>query len=187
MNTGLHEPDNDVLEKARRGGAEHREHSDQRGLRFFRASRPEDILAIRDIAHEFHAESRYRHLPFSERKFTRLFSEAISNPEMLAVYVQHKDRTVGLLQAGASDYYLGEGGRIATVYVMYVSGKVRRTLVGGRVGLRLIRIVSDWAKRQGAYELHIHSTSGIEPERTDKLLRRLGFKTFGGNYVSLSG
>ncbi|MGK2226858.1 MAG: hypothetical protein ACI9GK_000664 [Devosia sp.] len=44
-------------------------------------------------------------------------------------------------------------------------------------------MVCDWAKAQGAEELHIHSTSGIDPERTDKLLTRLGFKAYGGNYA----
>ncbi len=53
----------------------------------------------------------------------------------------------------------------------------------GRIGLKLIRMVTDWAKSQEAIEMHIHSTSGIDPERTDKLLSRLGFKTYGGNYA----
>ena len=44
-------------------------------------------------------------------------------------------------------------------------------------------MVCDWAKAQGAEELHIHLTSGIDPERTDKLLTRLGFKAYGGNYA----
>lgn len=59
---------------------------------------------------------------------------------------------------------------MATVYVMYVSAKIRSTFLGGKVGLKLIRMVSDWAQAQAAEELHIHATSGIDPERTDKLL-----------------
>ena len=43
-------------------------------------------------------------------------------------------------------------------------------------------MASDWAKAQNATELHVHSTSGIDPERTDKLLKRLGFRAYGGNY-----
>lgn len=155
------------------------------GLKMFRASAQEDILAIRDIAIEFHAESRYGHLPFSERKFIRFFSKAISNPNAtLAIYVQHKGVTVGVLNAGIGDYYLADGGRMATVYVMYVSKTVRHSILGGRVGLKLLRIVSDWAKAQRAGELHIHATSGIEPERTEKLLRRVGFEGYGGNYAA---
>lgn len=153
------------------------------GLRIFRATQQEEILAIRDIALEFHNESRYAHIPFSEKKFVRAFSKGISSPEdTLAIYVQHQGKTVGLLSAGAGDYYLGEGGRMVTIYAVYVSASIRDSLLGGKVGLKLIRMAGDWAKAQRAEELHIHATSGIEPKRTDKLLRRLGFKTFGGNY-----
>lgn len=153
-------------------------------LEIFRATSQEEILRIRDIAHEFHAESRYAHLPFSEKKFIRAFSKGISNPhDTLAVYVRYGDETIAVLNAGVGDYYLGEGGRMATIYVMYVSAKYRGSLLGGKVGLKLIRMVTDWAKTQGAEELHIHATSGIDPQRTDKLLSRLGFKTYGGNYV----
>ncbi|MGJ8528312.1 hypothetical protein [Maritalea sp.] len=154
------------------------------GLKIFRATRQEEILKIKDISLEFHGESRYAHLAFSEEKFIRAFTKAIRNPhDTLAIYVQYRGETVAVLNAGAGDYYLGVGGRMVTIYVMYVSAKVRHTLLGGKVGVKLLRIVSDWAKSQHAKEIHIHSTSGIEPERTDKLLTRMGFKVIGGNYV----
>jgi hypothetical protein len=153
-------------------------------LKIIRATRIEEITEIRDIAHEFHAESRYAHLPFSEEKFARFCSNSLLRPEEnIALYVQYRGKTVGILTAGSGDYYLGEGGRLVTVYVMYVSARVRDTLLGGKIGVRLIRMVSEWARAQLAEELHIHSTSGIDPERTDKLLSRLGFKTYGGNYA----
>ncbi|HEY8577187.1 MAG TPA: hypothetical protein VIL88_12695 [Devosia sp.] len=153
------------------------------GLKVFRAIRQEDILAVRDIALEYHAESRYAHIPFSERKFIRVFSKAISSPnDTLALYVQHNGRTVGMLNAGAGDYYLGEGGRMVTVYALYVSKPIRATTLGGRITIKLLRILNEWARAQLAEEVHVHVTSGVEPERTDRLLRRLGYRTYGGNY-----
>lgn len=153
-------------------------------LKVFRATRQEDILAVRDITLEYHAESRYAHIPFSERKFIRAFSKAISNPnDTLALYVQHNGKTVGMLSAGAGDYYLGEGGRMVTVYALYVSKAVRTTALGGRITIKLLRILNDWAKAQKAEEVHVHVTSGVQPERTDRLLRRMRYKTYGGNYA----
>lgn len=154
------------------------------GLKVFRTSRQVDILAIRDLTLEYHAESRYAHIPFSERKFIRVFSKAINSPsDTLSLYVQHNGRTVGLLNAGVGEYYLGEGGRMVTVYGLYVSRAARASALGGRVTIKLIRILNDWAKAQKAEEVHVHVTSGVDPERTDRLLRRLGYKTYGGNYV----
>ncbi|MFT6659893.1 hypothetical protein [Maritalea sp.] len=153
-------------------------------LKIFRATQQEEISKIKDISLEFHAESRYAHLEFSEEKFIRNYTRAIKSPaDTLSVYAQFKGKTVGLLHAGAGDYYLGVGGRMVTVYGVYVSGKIRSTMLGGKVGIRLIRTVVDWAKSQEAHEVHIHSTAGIEPERTDRLLTRMGFRTYGGNYV----
>jgi len=158
------------------------------GLLIYRASRPEEILRVRDISKEFHSECRYAHLPFSEEKFIRAYTRAIRNSnDTLAIYIQYKGETVGVLNAGVGDYYLGEGGRMVTIYVLYVSGKVRGTFLGGKVGVRLLRTVMDWATSQKAQEIHIHSTSGIEPKRTDKLLTRMGFVTYGGNYVARVG
>ncbi|GAB5540178.1 MAG: hypothetical protein Salg2KO_22810 [Salibacteraceae bacterium] len=55
--------------------------------------------------------------------------------------------------------------------------------MGGKVGVKLLRLVTEWAKAQDAEEMHIHATSGIEPNRADKMLTRMGFETIGGNYV----
>ncbi len=72
---------------------------------------------------------------------------------------------------------------MATTYIVYVSKSVRKTLLGGKIGVRLIRLLVDWAKAQQVQEIHIIATAGIEPEHTDTFVRRLGFEPYGGNYV----
>lgn len=149
-----------------------------------RATKPAEIVNIRSIAHEFHAESRYAHLQFSDEKMIHQYTKAISNPRgVLVIYVQYAGETVGLLQAGVGDYYLGIGGRMVTIYSLYVAAKIRGSYLGGKVGVKLLRLVTEWAKSQAAEEMHIHATSGIEPNRADKMLTRMGFETIGGNYV----
>lgn len=144
-----------------------------------------EIPNVRDIVGEFHAESRFAHVPFSEEKFIRFYTKALSRPHnTFLVYIKYKSKTVGVLHASVGDYYLGLGGRMVTVYGLYVSGKVRSTYLGGKVGTKLLRLMSEWARSQQAEEIHIHSTSGIEPERTDRMLTRMGFRRYGGNYVA---
>jgi len=65
--------------------------------------------------------------------------------------------------------------------------KIRGTFLGGKVGVKLMRVVSDWARAQGAEELHIYSTAGIDPAHSDRFFRRLGFQPYGGNYVARLG
>ncbi len=57
--------------------------------------------------------------------------------------------------------------------------QLRGAYVGGKIGVKLMRLVSEWAKPQNAEEMHIHATSGIEPKRADKMLSRMGFETIG--------
>lgn len=158
------------------------------GLTVYRASQAEEIECIRDISREFYDESRFGHLTFSEEKFVRAYTKAIQNPQnTLMIYIQYQGEAVGLLHAGVGDYYLCVAGRMVTVNWLYVSPKVRGSFLGGKVGVKLIRIVSEWAKAQNAEEIHIHSASGIDPKRTDKMLTRMGFTTYGGNYVARLG
>ncbi|NRA89019.1 MAG: GNAT family N-acetyltransferase [Rhizobiales bacterium] len=154
-------------------------------LTLHQATRAEDIVKLRDIMLEFHSECRYSHLPFSEEKFIRIYTKAINNlNDTIFLYIQRDGKTVGALNAGVGDYYLGVGGRMVTVYGIYVSKRIRGSFLGGKVGLKLIRAISDWAKSKDAEEIHIHTTSGIETMRTDKLLTRIGFSAMGANYVA---
>lgn len=126
-----------------------------------RATRPDEMLAIRPLAEEYHRESRYGHIPFSERKFKKHFLHTLDNPDDTpGVFIRHGTEVVGLLQANVGDHYLGEGGRMVTVLTFYIPRRVRETMLGGRITLKMMRILTDWAKAQRALEIHMHSTSG---------------------------
>lgn len=209
--------------------------SASKSLKAYRVTSPADVERMEAIAREAHAESRYGHIPFSREKFLRANKRILTGGEdALALYLTYGDegaephpndtplilsaskdgaaahhpQIVGLLGAEVDEYFLGTGTRIATCHVLYVSAAIRPTLLGGRVGTKLIRLFADFevsfgqscrwhdwsregheaygrmakAKSRGAAELNIHVTSGIDPERTDKLLTRLGFAPYGGNY-----
>lgn len=154
-------------------------------LKLSRAIHVGDIEFLRDIVREYHAESRYSNIPFSTRKFENVFERAVAQPgDTLALYVSYRGRTVGFLHAGIGEYYLGNGGAIVTVYALYASSRLRPSLLAGRVALSLLRALGEWSREFKAEEIQVHSTSGIDPERTDRLLKRLNFRTVGGNYVS---
>lgn len=158
------------------------------GLVVYRGRQMSEIANVLDIVKEYHAESRYAHIPFSEKKFTTFCARMKRHPEdTIGLYVQYNGQTVGVLSAGIGEYYLGDGGRMATIYGLYVSQKIRGSFLGGKIGLRLVRMAIDWAKSQKTEEIHIQATSGIDPKRTDKMLSRVGFKTYGGNYVARLG
>jgi len=46
-----------------------------------------------------------------------------------------------------------------------------------------LRAVQRWSVQNGAKDLHVNVTTGIDAARTDQFLRRIGFRQTGGNYV----
>ena len=72
---------------------------------------------------------------------------------------------------------------IATNYFLYVTGNLRGMALGGRVAVKLMRLFIDWAEAKGAHELNVPVTSGIDPERTDRFLKRLALQPSEGNYA----
>jgi len=158
------------------------------GIKTFLVTRPEEVELVLPLAREFHTESRYGHLPFSELKLRRVFAAGLDRPnESMGAYVLRGEQVVGIVHVRVGDYFLGEGGRMATLHAFYTAASIRHSLLGGKVALRLLRIAMDWARAQNAEETHIWSTSGIGAERTDALLRKFGFKMYGGNYVAMMG
>lgn len=49
-------------------------------------------------------------------------------------------------------------------------------------GLRLLTAFRAWAVNRGVFELAVGINSGVEPEKSDRFLKRLGFQFNGGNY-----
>jgi len=89
----------------------------------------------------------------------------------------------GFAYVQAGEYFLSEGDLVATVLTLNVARDLARTPLGGRVALRLVAAVRQWAGARGCTHLLVHATGGIDPSGTDRFLRRCGFKVVGGNYV----
>lgn len=49
-------------------------------------------------------------------------------------------------------------------------------------GMRLLGAFRRWAENRGAVEISLGINSGVQIERTDRFLRRLGFEHLGGHY-----
>lgn len=63
--------------------------------------------------------------------------------------------------------------------LLYVAPAAR----GGPAAVRLLRALRAWARQNQAHDLHVNVTTAIQPARTDKFLRKMGFRQTGGNYV----
>lgn len=127
-----------------------------------------DIQTMMALGRTLHAESGYRTLPLDDGRMQEIGARGL------------KDGNPGLLIAERHD---GNGGLkavgMATVQLLYVTPEARGTWAA----IKLLRALRQWSKRNGAQDLHVNVTTGIDTARTDKFLRIMGFKQTGGNYV----
>ena len=65
--------------------------------------------------------------------------------------------------------------------VWYVLPEHRRRPL---VAVELLGAFGRWAKARGAVRLYVAVTSGQDVKRTDRLVKRLGFRFRGGNYMA---
>lgn len=153
-----------------------------------------DCRAGIHLAREAHLRTIFRDIPFSEAKARAIFDKAIVEPERFGLIYAvpgadeplAEDGLLGFASVQAGEHFLGSGTLIATVQTLNISQKLTGTLLGGKVALRLVQAVRDWAKERGCAHLMVHVTNGENAEDADRFFRRCGMVTVGGNYSSSS-
>ena len=85
---------------------------------------------------------------------------------------------VAMIVAERDEHFFSPA-KTATVQLISVTPEAR----GGSAAVKLLRAVRQWSQQAGAADLHLNVTTAIAPARTDKVLRRMGSRQTGGNYV----
>ena len=161
-----------------------RDEADRAALRFRVVDRMADLAAVTALARQVHAESRLHRIPFSEAKLRRLVERALGDPNRHSFMLAERgSEPVGLLHCSAGEYFIGTDTILVTVHSVNVPRRHRGGLGGGRIAMGLLNGARTWARARGAVELSVHVSSGTEMDRTDRLLRHLGFAHTGGNYA----
>ncbi len=138
-----------------------------------------DIEKLIALGPRFIEESRYRGLPFDAEKLRQAGRRALANKGQFGVLMAMKgDEVVGLLLAIVSEYFFSTELVAATTF-FYVTPEHR----GGMAAIKLLHGFRNWARNRKVREINVHITSGVHLARTDRLMRRLGFRFIGGTYA----
>ena len=134
---------------------------ESQGAVIVKMTSPREAVLLLPLVRAWHAESQYRHLPFSERKFLAQVIKALQRHDDGATfYAVHRGEAIGLIDVAAGEAWLSEGGRYATCLAWFVRPDVRATLLGGRVAQRLLDRAKAWAVGSGAQALFLNGTHG---------------------------
>ncbi|CAN7516696.1 GNAT family N-acetyltransferase [Devosia sp. LjRoot16] len=149
---------------------------ESQGVVIVKMTSPREAVLLLPLVRAWHAESQYRHLPFSERKFLAQVIKALQRRDDGATfYALHRGEAIGLIDVAAGEAWLSEGGRYATCLAWFVRPDIRASLLGGRLSGRLLYQARAWAIETGAASLFLNGTHGMRSS-----LSRLG-KIMGHN------
>ena len=138
-----------------------------------------DTTAMIDLGRRFHAEGPYfRDRPYDDTRLVEIGRLGLAKGNPGLIMAERGGQLVGMAIVVAGEQFYS-GAKAATVQLLYVAPEAR----GGSAAVKLLRAIRRWAETAGTAELHLHVTSGIDAARTDRFLRRMGFKQTGGNYV----
>ena len=141
----------------------------------------DETLPLALAAHE---ESRHRRYPLDAARRRQFLAERfLADPVRYGFLIaRHGAQAVGMLTCHAQKLYYSDV-TVVSCLSFYVLGSCRRTLLGGRVAVRLLDAGRRWAANRRAEEWQVHVTNGIHIAQTDRVLRRLGFRQTGGSYA----
>jgi GNAT superfamily N-acetyltransferase len=141
-----------------------------------------DILAMIALGRAMHAEGRFKKFHYDEARLLATGRAALKLGNPGIILAERNGELVGMATAVASEQFFSPA-KVASLHLLYV----RRDARHGRSGVLLLRALRRWAQAAGALELNISTTMGVDMARSDRFLRRLGFKQTGGNYVMEMG
>ena len=137
-----------------------------------------DVAAMIGLGRSLHAESRFRALPLDDARMQEIGRRGLAKGHPGLLLAERDGRAVGMAIVVAGEHFFSAA-VAATVQLIYVAPEAR----GGTAAVKLLRAVRRWVAQAGATDLHVNVTTGIKADRTDRFLRRMGFRQTGGNYV----
>ena len=118
-------------------------------------------------------------LPFDREVFREALGKALRKRDHCLLQAELDGRLIGGLAGVVAPHFHSPaiGASLLTWFVV-------REHRGSAAAVKLLRAFGRWAKEQGAVRMYLGITSGVDMPRTDKLLKRMGFRFRGGNYLA---
>jgi GNAT superfamily N-acetyltransferase len=141
-----------------------------------RTATKDDIPRILELGNLLHKTSSFSHLPFDEAKVEALMRNIMDGAGV--VFVSEVDGIIiGGIAGGVTEFWFC-GERIGFDYSFFIHPDFR----GGMSAPRLIIAFKEWARLNGAIEIHMGVTTGIHTEATGRLYEKMGFRLAGPLY-----
>ena len=129
-----------------------------------------DIPRLIELGAVMHATTNYSHLVYLPEK-TGAFLGSLIDGEGVAFVAEVDGVLVGGLSGGLTEQWFNND-LIAFDYALFVEPGRRQ----GLIAMKLVLAFQEWARLQGAKQIHMGVTTGVHVSGTARLYSRLGFK-----------
>lgn len=143
-----------------------------------------DIAACIELGRRMHSVTRFAAYDFNAERVAqnlRAVIEAGQNSKGTHCFFVAEDaqgKIIGGLIGCVERHFFSD---LAVASIVHYDVLPDRRMSGA--GLKLLAAFRKWADNRGVFELSIGINSGVELEKMDRFLRRLGFRQTGGNYA----
>ena len=136
----------------------------------------DDVPALVDLGRVMHAESpTFAALRFDEAKLAATIVHVIQSPDGFArVATDAGGDVVGAMLGLATPHWFSPD-RVACDLALFIRPEHR----GGMAAVRLLNAYAHWAEDIGAALVMFGVMTGVEPEKTEQLCSRLGWRRGG--------
>ena len=155
---------------------------------------------VRDLLKRVHAKTVFGKYPFSDKKFEKQAEAVLAKPlHMVSLVADLDGKIIGFAWATAGEHLISEEGVLTTCHVIAVEpdaaggGKAAKPAMGDMTRrattfLRLLKGIKAWSRTRGSEHVILHVTtgnvdSGLDAERTGRLLKKIGAQRLGGGYL----
>lgn len=142
---------------------------------------PRDADAVLNMAEVHAAESRPG-FTFCADRATRVISKSLRTGDPTIFVAEKAGEIIGYLGCRIQAYMFSSG-HFTVQEVFYVCPEHR----GSRAAVKLIKRYLEWGRLVGAREMYFDISSPVTPERTLKLVERLGGRHLGYHAVFENG
>lgn len=137
-----------------------------------------DVDTMITIGRRLLTESRFRDLPYDEVRLRQSLEHGLHHGSPALFIAERNNQIIGMAIVVVSEYFFSSV-KAATIQLIYVVPEAR----GSMAAIRLLKAIRRIAADAGAHDMHLNVITAITPAKTDRFLRKMGFKQTGGNYI----
>lgn len=142
-----------------------------------------DIPSFVEAGRLVHDATRYHIYDYDTRKVANTLQGIVENPQGGYCFIIAEDgsgQPVGWVIGCVERHFFSD--QVVASVINYGVMPDRRM---SGAGLKLLTAFRKWAENRGAFELCAGVNSGVDIEKMDRFLKKLGFRLTGGNYAIL--